>query len=75
MTADSHAILHTICTETLIRAMSIMVTVDGLKAANAQFPENQPHGADRFAVEADRLRGLADYVSGCLSSHAHKEQS
>lgn len=70
MSPSSQAILHTVSTEALIRAMSIMVEVDGMKAANAQFPDSQPHSAGAFDAKAARLRSFADYVSGCLSSHA-----
>ncbi len=73
LTPDSAAVLHTIATEQLVRAMSIMVEVEGMKAANAacaldgRYPA---HSSGCFEDKAERIRGLADYLSGCLFSHA-----
>lgn len=69
LSPHSCAILHTLGTENVLRAMSIMVEVEGMKAANAQFPENQPHMQEAFDRKAAQIRGFADYLSGCLSSH------
>ncbi len=69
LSAHQCAVLHCIATEQLVRALSVATEVEGMKAANAQFPESQPHMEDAFARKAAQMRGFADYLSGCLSSH------
>ena len=39
---------------------SLLVCVEGMKAANCQFPEDQPYPQSTFDLKADQLRGIAE---------------
>ncbi len=38
---------------------SLLVCVEGMKAANCQFPEDQPYPQSTFDLKADQLGGIA----------------
>ena len=45
---------------TMIEAMAVNAYIEGMKAANSQFPEDQPYTEKDFKEKADHLWALSN---------------